>query len=335
MKKVIKIAIVGFIAYMAWNVFGNMDFVPAALEQNIAKIVETVEEETKQYGEMPSFDDGSGVAMPTLERESSDIEVTFIDIGQGDSILIQDHGQTMLIDTGYYANFDKLEKAFQEKGVTGIDVLVLTHPDADHIGSAASIVSYYDASTIYMAPIEKDSASYGYLMDAVENFDVQVKYPSSGDLISFGTATYEVVGPVPGVNYEDANSWSIIVKMTNGEDTFLFTGDATGEEIEDVLKTGVDLSADVLKAAHHGSANDGCNNDVLFDAVQPDALVVSCELGNKYGHPHRETMEQVQTRNISLYRTDLQGTISCVSTGSGIRWRNTPSTDYRNGNSIQ
>ncbi len=266
----------------------------------------------------------------------NDISVTYIDIGQGDSILIQDNGQNMLIDTGYYSAYDSLVAELNAKNVDGIDVLVCTHPDADHIGSAGNIVSYYDVNVVYMPEFEADSKSYGYLMDAVQTFETPVIHPAAGDLIPFGTATYEVVGPLPGTDYEDPNAHSIIIRMTNGEDSFIFTGDATGQEMNDVLQSGLDISADVYKVAHHGSANEGCNDPAFVQAVNPIYAVISCGYGNDYGHPHVETMQLLQNMGCNVFRTDLQGTVTCISHGNkAYKWSTTPTTDYRNGNLLK
>ena len=300
-----------------------------AIEATLNNTVDDIQENVQEIAEEIEQDE---VEEETTESLTEGINIDFIDIGQGDCILIRDGADAMMIDTGYYSQFDILSEELERRGVDQINILVLTHPDADHIGSGASIVSYYDVQTVYMPKAESDSKSYGYLMDAINTFDVPVVHPMAGDLIPFGSATYEVVGPC--AEYDDANSNSIIIRMVNGEDSFLFTGDATGEETDAILASGIDVTADVYKAAHHGSANDGCNSEKFLAAVNPYAMVVSCGYQNKYGHPHRETMELALDRNLSLYRTDLQGTISCVSTGDGIFFDQLPTDDYRNGNSL-
>ena len=124
--------------------------------------------------------------------------------------------------------------------------------------------------------------------------------------------------------------------MINGTDSFLFTGDATGEETDDMIETGMDVRADVYKAAHHGSANDGCNSETFLGAVNPKYTVISCGYLNDYGHPHVETMAFLKLIGCKLYRTDLQGSITCVSYGNGsYEWNTNPTDDYRNGNSFK
>ena len=181
---------------------------------------------------------------------------------------------------------------------------------------------------IYTSVADSDSKTYQYVQDAIELYNVPVNYPQAGDTMQLGNAVYEWLGPVNDV--DDTNSMSLVLKVVNGNDSFLFTGDMTGKEMKDI--TG-DMSADVLKAAHHGSANEGCNSSELFDRVKPEYAVISCGKGNRYGHPHKETMQEIKERGIKCFRTDEQGTISCTSTGNGIVWSVEPTTDYHNGSS--
>lgn len=262
--------------------------------------------------------------------QANDVTVTFIDVGQGDCILISDNGENMLIDTGLHTAYDNVQTVLQENGVNAIDALVLTHPDADHIQSAPEIISDYNVETVYMSTAESDSETYSNLMTAAAN--IETIYPKAGDYIEFGNSSYQVVGPMN--EYSDTNSCSLMLRMVNGEDEFLFTGDATGEETDDILAAGYDVSADVYKMAHHGSANEGCNNETFFSAINPQTVVVSCGYQNDYGHPHKESMSLVENYNCNLYRTDLQGTISCKSTGNGITWSVEPTTVFLNGNSL-
>ncbi len=197
---------------------------------------------------------------------------------------------------------------------------------------ASNLIRDYGVDCVYMPNRESDTGSYGYLMRTIDTYDVPVYHPDAGEYIPFGTASYEVLGPVR--DYEEDNSYSIVLKVTYGNDTFLFTGDATGEETDDILNAGYDVSADVLKAAHHGSANDGCNNEAFWNAVDTEAVVISCGFHNDHGHPHGEVMEMVKKRGYKLFRTDIQGTITCRSTGDGITWDIEPSNDYRQGDDL-
>ncbi len=267
---------------------------------------------------------------------NDNFRVTFIDVGQGDCTLIQDNGRNMLIDAGPRESVGSIEAVLNQNGVSTIDALILTHNDADHIQGAINIIPDYNVQSIYMTDIERSTGTYYLLSKAIDESNASVSYPKAGVTISFGTATYEVVGPALDANtiYEENNSNSIIVRVTHGNDTFLFTGDATGEEIDDIILAGYVLSAQVLKAAHHGSAADGCNSRTLFSAVNPETVVISCGIWNDYGHPHGAILDRIRDRGCNLYRTDLQGTISCTSTGNGIIWDMDPTNDYRDGDQI-
>lgn len=261
------------------------------------------------------------------------VKVDFIDVGQGDCILICDGDKNMMIDTGT-DGFSNIKSVLREEKVKNIDILVLTHPDADHIANAEDIIKKYDVGRVYMPNVAADTWTYRNLQECLVKENIEVHYPLAGDMISLGgQATYEVVGPV---SYsEDTNSSSLVIKMKNGNDSFLFTGDATGPELETSLANGFDLSCNVYKAAHHGSANDGCNEPYVLNAADPDYMVVSCAYAGEYGHPHIETMQLAKDKNLKLYRTDMQGTIKCESTKDGILFEMDPTDDFRNGNALK
>ncbi len=327
-RRIVVLAIVASLAYLGSHPAVIKKYTTPASAQPSQSVTE---QGAGSSAEAATTEITASETVSTDPASGTEIYVTYIDVGQGDSILIQDNGQNMLIDTGYYTAEQQLTDTLDAKGVKTVDVLVLTHPDADHIGSAADIISYYDTAHVYMSEIGSDSKTYGYLENAVKETGVEVSNPHAGDKIDFGTAEYDVVGPVSGVcdGYEDTNSHSIIVKMVNGQDKFLFTGDATGEETEDAIAAGYDMSADVLKAAHHGSANCGCNERSFLEAVNPVCAIISCGANNRYGHPHVETMQFIQDMGIKMFRTDMQGNISCTSTGNGITFDKEPCTDYR------
>ena len=275
----------------------------------------------------------------TLGRdESTAVTVSYIDVGQGDAILIESAGQYMLIDTGNWDATKKLFSVLEEYGVTELSALVLTHNDADHIGNADDLIYQYPVKRLYMTYEQKDTNSYKNLVSAIKGKEgganLEVSFPFIGDKIPLGNVVLDVLGPVKGKKYDDSNSYSIILKLVNGNDSFLFTGDATGEEVEDAASVGADFGAEVLKLAHHGSANCGCNSEIFLNTVDATTFVVSCGLKNDFGHPHVETMNYARTKGIHLFRTDLQGTIVGKSYGNGIVW-NKPYTDiYTNGNNL-
>ncbi len=255
-----------------------------------------------------------------VSTTSTSTDIWYIDVGQGDSTLITNgDGHGILIDTGAYWGYDNVRSVLSEANVNTIDSLILTHPDADHIQNADEILNDYQVINVIMPDIEKDTTSSENLQNALQSSTCNVVHPEGKISIPFGDALVEIWSP-KGV-YEDINSYSLITKLTKGAKTFLFLGDATGEEIAEL---NIDYAADVMKAAHHGSANCGCNSEDLLNKVDPEYFVISCGYQNDYGHPHRETMAMITNRNIPTFRTDLQGTVHCSCDGQNIVWNIAP-----------
>ncbi len=279
----------------------------------------------------------SPTATATETPSKGEFIVTFIDVGQGDAILIQDKGSVMMIDTGPKDSVDKIETVLNQYDIETIDAIILSHNDADHIQGSVNLMQDYKVSALYMSDYEKPTGTFGLVMETAGKFNVPIYYLKAGETINFGTAKYEVIGPIvdEGIQYTDSNSYSIVLKVTNGSDSFLFMGDAPGEETDNIIKAGYNVKANVYKAAHHGSAQSGCNNDGFLNSVSPDFMVVSCELYNRHGHPHGEPLEWAKKNGCALFRTDIQGTITCISTGKGVQWDKEPTDNYTRGQEMK
>lgn len=299
------------------------DEASAKVSTSLLEIPEKAEEEDTDSSE------------ESLLAECDTVIVDYIDVGQGDATLIYDETTrySVMIDTGLYEAYDNVQTALSEYGIDTLDALILTHPDADHIQSAVDVIRDYNVPAVYMSKATSDTKTYEYLMGYLGGrYSGGIYYPIPGDGITLGSAKLIFLGPAEYIDYTDTNGNSLITKLVNGNDSFLFLGDATGDEVESVLSKGADMSADVLKASHHGSANDGCNSERLFNAAGAESLVVSCGYGNDHGHPHIETMELAKKYGLNLFRTDLQGSVSCISSGEGISWNKASTTVYTNGN---
>ena len=260
----------------------------------------------------------------TCAIAGDEVYVEYIDVGQGDSTLIYDKtsGFSCLIDTGLYEAYDNVQATIEEYGIEELNVLILTHPDTDHIQSAVDVLEDYNVPTLYMSKaVNDDAKAYLYLTEYLKKYDGNVVYAEAPETVySTENMSLAIVGPLAYEDVTDTNGNSLVVRLENGNDSFLFLGDATGKEMDMLIASGTEMHADVLKASHHGSANDGCNSEYLIKNVEPEYMVVSCGYQNSHGHPHKETMELVQKYKISLYRTDLQGSIGCMSRGGGIIW---------------
>ena len=244
--------------------------------------------------------------------EESYFEVHFIDVGQADSSLIICDGEAMLIDGGNSEESSLIYSYLRDHEVTHLKYIVNTHPDEDHVGGLSGALNYADAEIAYSSVTEYDSKAFNSFVKYLN--DTELTVPQVGTELELGSATGIVLGPISV--YDNMNENSLVIKMTYGDTSFLFTGDA-GEEAEyEMIRSGYNLSADVLKVGHHGSSS---SSTVSFlKAVSPSAAVISCGAGNSYGHPTDQTLDRLASFGVTLYRTDLQGHIVCTSDGESV-----------------
>lgn len=262
---------------------------------------------------------GSPSANPEVTTEAvtatdAGLEVQFLDIGQGDSILVRSKGQTMLVDAGNNEYGEGLVTYLKDQGVTKIDYLIGTHPDADHIGGLDVVINKLDIGKVYMPKKQNNTKTFEEVLTAISKKGLKVTSPKAGASFHVGEATVTILGPIK--SYEDNNNNSIVLKVTHGSNSFLLMGDAELESEEDLVDAGEDLSATVLKAGHHGSHSS--TSQSLLKAVNPTYAVISCGVDNKYGHPHKETMTYLNRASVKIYRTDQQKTITMQSDGSKL-----------------
>lgn len=295
---------------------------------DISTMVETVKTEcTVSKDTEPS----SNQTSETHTGTSGDLEVHFIDVGQGDSTLIECDGEYMLIDAGQNDKGLELWNYLAKQGATHLKYAIGTHPDADHIGGLDVVLYRCDVDLVMMPDLEKDTRTYDDVIQVIKNRTLKKISPEVGAEYSLGSATFTIVAPNKDYGTDDANDWSIGILLQNGNDRFLFVGDAEEEAESDMLQNGIDISADVYKVAHHGS-NTGTTQEFL-DAVSPTYAVISCGEGNSYGHPHQEVLDKLKAAGTEVFRTDEQGTIIARSDGNGITWNTDPSETWLAGNS--
>lgn len=265
--------------------------------------------------------------------EQSDIgtlQVHYIDVGQGDSILLTQGEHSMLIDAGDNSCGTRVQSYLQANNISTLDYVMGTHPDSDHIGGLDVIIYKFDCRHVFMSECSKDTKTYEDVINSAKEKEYEITSPVAGDTFSLGEAQVMVLSPEKDVDYGgDANNSSIAVKVTFGENTFLFTGDCEEATENQMLQSGYDLQADVMKAGHHGS--DSSNTRAFLKAVNPDYFVISCGEENEYGHPRAEVLNNLRQLGIAVYRTDEQGTIVAVSDGTDITWNTQPSDTWKPG----
>ncbi len=257
--------------------------------------------------------------------EAGGLEVYFLDVGQGDSELIRipdgEKGFTALIDTGEYEYADGLTEMLRSLGVERIDALICSHPHTDHMGCMARIVQRFEIGAVYMPRLPDEqtptTSAYEALLNAIEKKGLRVKTLRAGTEIACPeSASFAVSAPEKDAVWEDINNYSGVIRLTYGETSFLFTGDAEKQSEKVVLESGAELKADVLKCGHHGSSTS--TSQKFLETVDPDYGIISCGEDNSYGHPHRETLESLKKAGVQIYRTDRDGTILVRSDGKQI-----------------
>ena len=268
-----------------------------------------------------------------IETElKDDLEIHFLDVGQGDCTLVKCGEKSMLIDAGGNGKGTWIRNYLKKHDVEMIDYFILTHPDADHIDGAASIISNMDIARVIMTDEKNDTKTYENLMNEISYKNITPMRPAVGDTFCLGSAMVKILGP--SYKYDNSNDSSIVTLIKHGENSFLFTGDCEEAAENDLVDLyGNDIqNIDVYKAGHHGSKT--ATSDNLFRQMNPKYCVISCGEGNVYGHPHAEILNRLRTAGVMVFRTDEQGSIMAVSDGKEIRWSCSPSQTWKSGENV-
>ena len=279
---------------------------PSSTTQTMAPIEDSPrQEETEEVEETKETVDSQGI-----------MSVYFLDVGQGDSIYIKaPNGENILIDGGQKKYGDQVVSDLKDLGVEQIDIMIATHPHADHIGGLITVLGELDVKAIYAPRVTHTTRTYEEFVLGVQAQGLKFKEAKAGVDLGVEGIKARFVGPV-GTYGDDLNNWSAVLKVEHGETSFLLTGDAELKSEGDMISSGQNLKATVLKLGHHGSSTSTSLG--FLDQVQPEYGVILVGAGNKYGHPGDEILAQMKERGIAVYRTDLQGTIIARSDGKEV-----------------
>ena len=258
--------------------------------------------------------DNSGAHVGT---PSGNIEISYLDVGQGDAAYIRVNEIDILIDAGPKSDADKLMKQLEEKNIDDFEIVIATHPHEDHIGGMTRVFERYDVESFYMPKVTNTTKTFENMMKAVSNEGLKAKTIKEGTSFDLGEGTKFIAYSPMKDSYDDFNDYSPIMKLTYGNKSFIFTGDAEKAVEEEVVKKySTELNADVIKFGHHGSSTSSTKD--FIEAISPQYGIISCGVDNSYGHPHREIVDIINTMGIEAYRTDTQGQITITSDGNTI-----------------
>jgi competence protein ComEC len=252
---------------------------------------------------------------PTQELTSGitqPLQVHYIDVGQGDGILIMaPDGQTMLIDGG--DTDTGIVNYLQNKGIQHINLVVATHPHSDHIGGLVQVLNAIPVDKVITNGQPHTTSVYENFLDAIASAKAEYVEVKRGDTITLGSLVFNVLNPVSTTG--DINNNSVVLKLVYGKISFLFMGDAQPDAIASMLASALIQKTDILKVGHHGSHS--ATTPAFLEMAKPTVAIYSAGLGNDYGHPDPETITALQAIGAIIYGTDVNGTIIVTSDGSG------------------
>ncbi len=250
---------------------------------------------------------------------SGKLRVIFIDVGQGASqLLISPSGKTLLIDAGNNDKEQVMLDALKSYGISRLDIVIGTHPDADHIGGLDKVIDQHEVGRIYMPKVSSTTKTFESVLRSIQRKGLKVSTAKAGLNLEWDNAvTVKMLAPVR--TYEDTNDMSAVIKVTYGQHSFLLTGDAERNSEKDMLASGADLRSDVLLVGHHGSKSS--TSAVFLTKVNPKYAVIQSGADNKYGHPTQTVLKRLQKQGVQVYRNDKQGTVEFITDGQQFEIR--------------
>lgn len=258
------------------------------------------------------------INVSSYNSSSDNMIIHYIDVGQGDCILIQVNNKNLLIDSGPSESRNCLTKYLKKLNISTFDYIIATHPHEDHIGNMSTIIDSFNILSFYAPKVYDNSKAFEDMIYSLKKKKLKINPIKRGtDDINLGNNTNVSVFSPINDSYDNLNNYSPIIKIEYGNTSFLFTGDAEKEVEESIIKNNDNINCDVIKIGHHGSSTSTSSN--FLKAANPSAAVICVGKNNFYNHPNKETLNLLKENNLSIYRTDLNKNIVLISNGNTIK----------------
>ena len=261
----------------------------------------------------------SSETVDTVTHNGSDMVITAIDVGQGDSILITQGEHSVLIDAGTGASEEKLIEYLKNQNIEKFDYVIATHPHEDHIGGMDKVVEEFEIDNFIMTELPDDmipsTKVYEKMVETLLDKNVNVIAAESGQSYKAGDINLDILAPAK-LNYDDLNNFSVVTRVSYGETIAILTGDAEKDVEEDILRSGENLRCDIYKVGHHGSETS--SSEDFLSAMRPTYAVISCAEDNSYNHPHTKTIKNLSKYGIKYYVTKDCGAVSFICDGKNV-----------------
>lgn len=249
-----------------------------------------------------------------LTENATGMTVTFLDVGEGDAVIVTADGETMIVDGGLPEHSDLVYSYLRENSISHLRYVVCTHPHSDHVGGLSGALRYAEADEAFCCVKEYDSRSFEAFLRCLDEQGLELKVPETGTVLKLGEASVTVISP--SEEYEELNDRSLVLRIDYGRISVLLTGDAGYEAEIDMMESEFSLRADLLKVGHHGS---GSSNYYYFlKEVNPQYAVISVGKDNEHGHPSEYVIEKLKDVGAEVFRTDMDGTVVFGSDGDSV-----------------
>lgn len=264
---------------------------------------------------------GASIALAQSEPLNGTFEIHFLDVGQGDAAIVICDDKVLMIDGGNSADSSLIYSFLKNTlGLDHIDYMVATHPHEDHVGGLSGALNACSVGEAFSPVLQYDSEPFNDFLRFLSEQGKDLTVPNVGDIYALGSATFQFLAPLQA-NSTVENNWSLILRITYGQTSFLFMGDAELSSEADLITLSherqYELKSDLIKVGHHGG--ESSTSFVLLQAAKPKVAIISVGKNNTYGHPSDHTLERLQIAKAEIYRTDKHGHILCFSDGEEIR----------------